>query len=71
LTTISKDIHTDSQLQTRKYRKAAVLGRVLLTYDQDHWNAQHAGEEPIQLPMDLTFDIELKKNMPDEGEEAA
>jgi len=28
LTTISKDIHTDSQLQTGKNRKAAVLGRV-------------------------------------------
>jgi hypothetical protein len=28
LTTISKDIHTDSQLQTAKNRKAAVLGRV-------------------------------------------
>ncbi|MGY3420339.1 hypothetical protein ACVWZW_000814 [Bradyrhizobium sp. F1.13.4] len=30
-------------------------------------------EEPIQLPLDLTFDIELKKNMPDddEGKEAA
>jgi alpha-beta hydrolase superfamily lysophospholipase len=31
LTTISKDIHTDSQLQTGKNRKAAVLGRVLST----------------------------------------
>jgi len=28
LTTISKDIHIDSQLQTGKNRKAAVLGRV-------------------------------------------
>jgi HTH-type transcriptional regulator/antitoxin HigA len=41
------------------------------TYDQDHWNAQHPSEEPIQLPLDLTFDIELKKNMPDKGEEEA
>lgn len=32
----------------------------------DHWNSVHATEEPIQLPMDLTFDIELRRNAPDE-----
>ena len=44
---------------------------VMLTYDQDHWNAAHPTEEPIQLPLDLTFDIELRKNTPDEEEGAA
>ena len=43
----------------------------MLTYDQDHWNASHPAEEPIQLPLDLTFDIELRKNAPDDDEEAA
>jgi hypothetical protein len=52
-------------------REQMVSDGLMLTYDQDHWNSQHASEEPIQLPMDLTFDIELKKNMPDQGEEAA
>jgi hypothetical protein len=37
-----------------------------LTLDQEHWNRVHPGEEPIQLSMDLSFDIELKKNEPDE-----
>jgi len=42
-----------------------------LTFDQEHWNRIHEGEEPIDLPMDLTFDIELRKNAPGEEEEAA
>ena len=44
---------------------------VMLTYDQDHWNTSRPTEEPIQLPLDLTFDIELRKNAPDEDEGAA
>jgi hypothetical protein len=42
----------------------------LLSYDQDHWNAQHPDQEPIQLPLDLTFDVELRRNAPDDKEEA-
>jgi hypothetical protein len=33
LTTIGKNIHTDSQLQNGKSRKAAVLGRVRISDD--------------------------------------
>jgi hypothetical protein len=44
---------------------------LMLTYDQDHWNSAHPTEEPIQLPMDLSFDIELRKNAPDDEEDAA
>jgi len=49
-------------------RDQMVSDGLMLTYDEDHWNAQHPKEEPIQLPMDLTFDIELKKSA-DEAEE--
>jgi hypothetical protein len=56
-------------LQSR--REQMVSDGVMLTYDQDHWNAAHPTEEPIQLPMDLAFDIELRKNTPDEDEGAA
>ena len=35
---------------------------LMVTYDQDHWNTKNSGKEPIQPPMDLTFDIELRKN---------
>jgi hypothetical protein len=52
-------------------REQMVSDGVMLSYDQDHWNANHPTEEPIQLPMDLAFDIELRRNAPDEDEEAA
>ena len=32
-----------------------------LTLDLDHWNSANPDKEPIQLPMDLGFDIEIKK----------
>lgn len=43
-------------------REQMVSDGLMVTYDQDHWNTKNSGEEPIQLPMDLTFDIELRKN---------
>jgi hypothetical protein len=49
-------------------REQMVSDGLMLTYDQDHWNAEHPSEEPIQLPMDLTFDIELRKNNDDDEE---
>jgi hypothetical protein len=52
-------------------REQMVSDGIMLTYDQDHWNTSHPTEEPIQLPLDLTFDIELRKNAPDEDEGAA
>jgi hypothetical protein len=42
-----------------------------LTLDLDHWNSVHASEEPIELPMDLTLDIEIRKASDNKGEEAA
>lgn len=42
-----------------------------LTLDLDHWNSVHASEEPIELPMDLTLDIEIRKASDDKGEDAA
>lgn len=49
-------------------REQMVSDGLMLSYDQDHWNSAHDSEEPIQLPMDLTFDIELRKNAPDEDD---
>lgn len=46
-------------------REQMVSDGLMLTYDQDHWNAQHPKEEPIQLPLDLTFDVELRKHADD------
>ena len=53
-------------------REQMVSDGVMVTYDQEHWNSNHPDQEPIQLPMDLTFDIELRKNAPKpEDEEGA
>lgn len=37
-----------------------------LTLDQEHWNNEHPTEEPIQLPLDFTEDVEWRKNGPEE-----
>lgn len=35
-----------------------------LSLDMDHWNSIHATEDPIDLPLDLTEDVEWRKNAP-------
>ena len=44
---------------------------ILLTLDLDHWNSVNPEKKPINLPMDLTLDIEIKKAGDDGGAEAA
>lgn len=49
-------------------RREQMVGDGLqLTLDMMHWNSVNEDKEPIDLPMDLTFDIELRLNAPDEG----
>jgi hypothetical protein len=70
-------IDIDDKATTRKkmqksltLRREQMVGDGLqLTYDADHWNASHPDEEPIQLEMDLSFDIELRKNAADADDE--
>ncbi len=50
-------------------REQMVSDGLMVGYDQDHWNSIHPEEEPIQLPMDLAFDIELRRNAPDDDDE--
>jgi hypothetical protein len=52
-------------------REQMVGDGVNLMDDTDHWNASNPDKEPIQLPMDLTFDIELRKAADAEAEEKA
>jgi hypothetical protein len=49
-------------------REQMVSDGLMLSYDQDHWNAQHPADKPIQLPLDLTFDVELRRSAPPEIE---
>ena len=42
-------------------REQMVSDGVNLTLDLDHWNDVNPDDQPIVLPMDLAFDIELRK----------
>ncbi len=53
-------------------RREQMVGDGLqLTLDQDHWNNVNPKDEPINIPMDLTEDIEWRKNAPDEDDQKA
>lgn len=52
-------------------REQMVSDGVMLTYDQDHWNAAHPDAKQIQLPLDLTFDVDLRRAAPDEPKDEA
>jgi hypothetical protein len=53
-------------------RREQMVGDGLqLTFDMEHWNRVNSKEAPIEIPMDLTPDIEWRKNAPPEEEEAA
>ncbi|SRR5258708_2025336 len=53
-----------------KRRDQMVGDGLMLSYDADHWNATHPADEPIQIPLDFTDDVEWRKNAPDDEEEA-
>jgi hypothetical protein len=52
-------------------REQMVSDGVQLTFDLEHWNSINLSEEPIVLPMDLTPDIEWRKNAEDDDDNAA
>ena len=54
-------------------REQMVDDGLQLTFDMLHWNAIRPEEEHIDLPMDLTFDIELRRaaKEDDDDDEAA
>lgn len=51
-------------------REQIVSDGYQLTLDLDHWNSVHPEEQPIQLPMDITLDIEIRKASDDEDKAA-
>lgn len=54
-------------------RRGQMVGDgVRFTFDLMFWNKIHPDEEPIDLPMNLSPDIEWRLNAPDdEGDEVA
>ncbi|SNB83686.1 hypothetical protein SAMN06265338_1291 [Rhodoblastus acidophilus] len=59
-------------LKSAVTRREQMVGDGLqLTLDLMHWNSINPDKPPIELPMDLTFDIELRLSAPDEDDDAA
>ena len=67
------DIEEAPREQMRKSlinRRQQMVGDALqLDYDAEHWNNINPGQEPIQIPLDFTYDVEWAKNAPPESEE--
>ena len=63
---IDIDDATRSQmLKSAVNRREQMVGDAYhLTLDIEHWNRASPTEEPIQLPLDLTDDVEWRKNAP-------
>ena len=56
-------------LKSAVTRREQMVGDGLqLTLDLMHWNSINSDKEPIDLPMDLTFDIQLRLHAPDDQE---
>jgi hypothetical protein len=52
-------------------REQMVSDGVLIKDDQDHWNAINPREQQIDLPMDLTLDIDIRRASDEEDDQAA
>ncbi len=53
-------------------RREHIVGEVWqLTLDLEHWSRVHPTEQPVKVPPDMTMDIELKRNAPDDEEKQA
>jgi len=68
------DIHTAPRKHIQKSlvkrREQMVSDGLQLTFDADFWNSINPNEEPINIPMDFTEDIEERKNAPNEWKKA-
>ncbi|TNE40041.1 MAG: hypothetical protein EP347_04180 [Alphaproteobacteria bacterium] len=53
-------------------RREQMIGDGLqLTFDAEHWNRINSGDDPIEMDMDFTLDIEWRRNGKDDEEGAA
>jgi hypothetical protein len=55
-------------LSLHQRREQMVGDGLQLSFDADHWNGTHSTEEPINIDLDLTEDVEWRKNAPEEDE---
>lgn len=53
-------------------RREQMIGdAVQLTFDVMHWNRINEQDNPIEMPMDFTDDVQWRLNAPDDNEKAA
>lgn len=53
-------------------RREQMIGdAVQLTFDVMHWNRINEKDDPIEMPMDFTDDVQWRLNAPDDNEEKA
>jgi hypothetical protein len=72
-------VYVDTDEATRPQMKKSTMHRreqivtdaYSLTLDLDHWHSIHPSEEQIELPLDLTFDVELRKAAEDDDSDKA
>ena len=55
----------------QKRREQMVDDAMKLVNDADHWNNINPKDEPIQMELDLGFDVELRRADEDDDDEAA
>jgi hypothetical protein len=59
-------------LKSLTNRREQMVGDGLqLTYDAEYWSSINPTEEPIQIELDFTFDVELRKHADDEDKAEA
>jgi hypothetical protein len=69
---IDDDAPRHKMVKARNGRREQMIGDGLqLTLDLEHWNRINPTEEPITADMDLTDEIEWRKNAPNEDEKAS
>lgn len=57
-------------IKSTQMRREQMVGDALqLTFDVDHWNSVNPHEEPIELELDLQFDVDLRKASEDQDED--
>ena len=57
----------NSMLKSLVQRREQMVGDGLqLTLDADHWNGIHPEENPIEMQLDFTDDVEWRKNSPED-----
>lgn len=63
-----KTLHTSMRKSAVMRREQMVDDGVQLSLDLDHWNSIRPEDEKIDLPMDISLDIEWRKNSMDDDD---